>query len=103
MNNRLYNLLWERYQKLEPIALETNVFEGINHNSFRGGAYKTILNKLGIEYRNPYQTHHTFITIMANHSDLKLHQIAQICGTSINVIENHYLGKVVNIPSLPEL
>lgn len=103
MNDRLYNLLKDRKERMNPSSLENNVFEDINHNSFRTGAYKYILNKLGIKYRKPYQTRHTFITILANQSDLKLHQIAQICGTSINVIEQHYLGTSVNINSLPEL
>ncbi len=102
MNNQLYNLLWERKKIINPSSLSENVFEGIKHNTFRSGAYKYILKKLDIEYRKPYQTRHTFITIMANESDLKLHQIAQICGTSIAVIENHYLSNTLGIVSLPE-
>ena len=102
MNNQLYELLINRKNRLNP-DLSENVFNGINHNTFRTGAYKYILKKLGIKYRKPYQTRHTFITIMANHSDLKLHQIAQICGTSISVIENHYLANTIGTISLPEL
>ncbi len=103
LNSRLYNLLWQRKERINPKSIEENIFEDINHNSFRSGAYKYVLKKLGIEYRKPYQTRHTFITLMANKSDLKLHQIAQICGTSITVIENHYLGNNSSIKSLPEL
>jgi integrase len=103
MNERLSSLLLKRKKEINPDDLNSNVFEKINHNSFRTGAYKTILNKLEIEYRKPYQTRHTFITILANYSDLKLHQIAKICGTSIKVIEEHYLAKASGLETLPNL
>jgi integrase len=102
ISDRIYNLLLNRKQIVNPIDLQQNVFTGINHHSFRTGAYKYILEKLGIQYRKPYQTRHTFITILANHSDLKIHQIAKICGTSVKVIEEHYLATNPDIMSLPE-
>ena len=103
MNERLKSMLLKRKTKLNIIDLQQCVFENINHNTFRTGAYKTVLKALGIEYRKPYQSRHTFITIMANYSDLKLHQIARICGTSIKVIEEHYLAKCSGLDTLPEL
>lgn len=103
MNERLRKLLLERKSDINPESLEQNVFECINHNSFRTGAYKTVLKKLSVDYRKPYQTRHTFITILANFSELKLHQIAKICGTSIKVIEEHYLAKASGLDSLPDL
>jgi len=104
MNNRVYDLLIAR-KSLAPVALEDHVFPDINHHAFRSGAYKTILEKLGITYRKPYQTRHTFITIMANHPDsnLRLHQIAKICGTSTKVIEEHYLATNVDIAFMPNI
>lgn len=103
MSERLRNLLLERKSALNPVSLEQNIFENINHNTLRTGAYKTVLKKLDIDYRKPYQTRHTFITIYANKSELKLHQIAKICGTSIKVIEEHYLAKASGLNSLPDL
>ncbi|MGL5874212.1 MAG: site-specific integrase [Xenococcaceae cyanobacterium] len=103
LSDRVYNLLLNRKRMLNPTDLEQRIFENINHHTFRTGAYKYILEKLGIKYRKPYQTRHTFITIMANHSDLKLHQIAKICGTSIKVIEEHYLATNSNVASLPDI
>lgn len=103
MNPRLKNMLLKRKELINPINLSDNVFADINHASFRGSAYKKVLNELEIEYRKPYQTRHTFITIMANESDLKLHEIAFICGTSPTVITNHYLGKTIGVQSLPEI
>ncbi|MGK7947685.1 MAG: tyrosine-type recombinase/integrase [Xenococcaceae cyanobacterium] len=102
MNNRLYNLLSNRKLRINPKSID-NVFNDVKHNTFRQGAYRYILKRLNIEYRRPYQTRHTFITIMANNSNLKLHQIAQICGTSISVIEHHYLSNTLSIMTLPEI
>jgi integrase len=103
MNNRISSLLLKRQEYMKPSSIEDNVFPDVNHSSFRGNQYTKVLKQLGIDYRKPYQTRHTFITIMANHSDYKLHQIAQICGTSITVIENHYLSNTSGIGLLPEI
>lgn len=101
MSDRLHKLLSERRDK--TVNLNANIFAEINHHTFRSGAYAKILEKLGIEYRKPYQTRHTYITILANHSDLKLHQIAKICGTSTRVIEEHYLGTNIDIAKMPDI
>lgn len=101
MSDRLHKLLLNRKDK--TVNLEANVFAQINHHSFRCGAYKKVLECLNIKYRKPYQTRHTYITILANHSDLKLHQIAKICGTSTRVIEEHYLGTNIDIAKMPDI
>lgn len=103
MNSRLVELLLQRKALLNPASSDNNVFESINHNSFRSNVYKRVLDSLGIKYRSPYQTRHTFITIMANKTNLKLHEIAIICGTSPTVIINHYLAKSIDVQSLPEI
>jgi len=100
MNDRIYQLLLGRKNASD---LELNVFADINHNQFRKSAYKNVLVSLNIAYRKPYQTRHTFITILANHSDLKLHQVAKIYGTSTKMIEEHYLATNVDIPQLPDI
>jgi len=101
MSNRLYELLATR--KSNCLDLSNNVFSDIDHHTFRSSAYKNVLAKLGIAYRKPYQARHTFITILANNSDLKLHQVAKICGTSTNVIEEHYLATNVDVLRLPDV
>ncbi|PSB47288.1 hypothetical protein C7B80_10160 [Cyanosarcina cf. burmensis CCALA 770] len=102
MNERVCQLLQIR-KDTNQLGLDCNVFEDINHEKFRRSAYKNVLANLNIVYRKPYQTRHTFITILANHSDLKLHQVAKICGTSTNVIEKHYLATNVDISRLPDI
>ena len=103
MNSRISEMLLKRKELINPLSPSDNVFGDINHASFRGSVYKRILKHLDIDYRKPYQTRHTFITIMANKSNMKLHEIAFICGTSPTVITNHYLGKTIGVQSLPEI
>ena len=70
------------------------LFEDINHNSFRT-PWKYILEKLDIVYRKPYCTRHTFISLQLNEPENKIkeHQIAELVGTSTEMIKCHYLGK----------
>ncbi len=103
MSPRVYDLLLSRRRMLNPANREQLVFGDIKHHAFRMGAWKSILKNLDIEYRKPYQTRHTFITIQANESDLKLQQIARLCGTSIKVIEEHYLGSDSGIALLSDI
>lgn len=102
MNDRLFTLLIKR-KIAKQSTLDSNVFADINHHAFRKSAYKNILANLKIPYRKPYQTRHTFITILANHSDLKLHQVAKICGTSTSIIEKHYLATNIDLSQLPDI
>ncbi|MFQ4136582.1 Arm DNA-binding domain-containing protein [Nodosilinea sp. PGN35] len=39
----------------------------INTGNFQERIWKSVLNKVGIEYRKPYQTRHTFITLALDH------------------------------------
>lgn len=101
IGDRLFKMLVER--KKQTNNLEENVFADIDHHSFRAAPYKKVLESLNIDYRKPYQTRHTYITILANYSDLKLHQIAKICGTSTAVIERHYLSTNCDIAKMPDI
>lgn len=101
ISDRLHKMLVER--KKQSSSLDENVFSNIDHHSFRAAPYKLVLERLGIDYRKPYQTRHTYITILANYSDLKLHQIAKICGTSTAVIERHYLSTNCDIAKMPDI
>ncbi|MGL5872855.1 MAG: site-specific integrase [Xenococcaceae cyanobacterium] len=50
-----------------------------------------VLKALGIKYRRPYQCRHTFITLSLA-TEMKVHDVARICGTSPEMIYKHYLG-----------
>ena len=50
-----------------------------------------MLNQLGIEYRKPYQTRHTFITLALDNG-LDAKDVARLVGNSPEVIYKHYAG-----------
>jgi integrase len=49
-----------------------------------------ILDTLEIRKRKFYATRHTFITEMVRKDESKLKKIADYCGTSVAMIEQHY-------------
>lgn len=64
--------------------------------------WKRVLSGLNIEYRRPYQCRHTFITIALN-KGMKVHDVARICGTSPQMIYQHYLGIVAESIIVPSI
>lgn len=75
---------------------ETFIFPGysggtLNTPSFRKTVWKPILEGLNIEYRKPYQTRHTFITL-ALENGLDAKDVAKLVGNSPEVIYRHYAG-----------
>ncbi|MUL36366.1 site-specific integrase [Gloeocapsopsis dulcis] len=82
-------------------SLESLVFPSpkggwIDVHNFRNRAWKAVIDSLGIEYRKPYQTRHTFIS-QQKALGVEDSQIARACGTSINMIHKHYAGIVQQI------
>ncbi len=73
----------------------------IDIHNFRNRAWKTIINSLDIQYRKPYQTHHTFVT-MALEADVSIPQIARWVGNSPQVIMECYAGTIRKV-AVPEL
>lgn len=61
----------------------------IDFNNFRNRAWKTILASLSLEYRRPYQTRHSFITL-ALENGLDAKDVARLVGNSAEVIYRHY-------------
>ncbi|MBD2203732.1 tyrosine-type recombinase/integrase [Calothrix sp. FACHB-1219] len=92
-------------QKLKPII--ERVCEGKNNDdilfpspqektyidtgNFRNRVWKPVLDGLGIEYRKPYQTRHTFITL-ALENGLDAKDVARLVGNSPEIIYKHYAG-----------
>ena len=65
----------------------------IDIHNFRNRAWKTIIDSLDIQYRKPYQTRHTFVT-MALEADVSIPQIARWVGNSPQVIRECYAGTI---------
>ncbi|MBA2748022.1 MAG: tyrosine-type recombinase/integrase [Tatlockia sp.] len=73
----------------------------IDIRNFRTRAWKTIMDSLDMEYRKPYQTRHTFVT-MALEADVSIPQIARWVGNSPQVIMECYAGTIRKV-TVPEL
>ncbi|MDV2992472.1 MAG: Tyrosine recombinase XerC [Chroococcidiopsis sp. SAG 2025] len=93
-NSRLQALL----QSIQPEILYPDelIFPSpekkyIDFHNFRNRAWKRILQSLNIEYRKPYQTRHTFITL-AIENGLDAKDIGQLVGNSPEIIYRHYAG-----------
>ncbi|MEB3277393.1 MAG: tyrosine-type recombinase/integrase [Lyngbya sp.] len=81
------------------------VFTSAKGNVFSTSYFRTVwvkvLENLGIEYRKPYQTRHTFITLCLDKGrDAK--DIAKWVGNSAEIIYRHYAGYRAELPP-PEI
>ncbi|NES97260.1 MAG: DUF3596 domain-containing protein [Desertifilum sp. SIO1I2] len=112
INKQLRDLLDEMRLNNPEVSLDAALFPGeqevtgfphvLNTHSFQQGAWETVLKKLGIRYRKPYQTRHTFITLISNEGSLNVKDVARLCGTSPKMIYEHYLGNKRDL-FVPEL
>jgi integrase len=96
-NRKLQALL----QSIKPANAtpDTLIFPGytggyLDTKSFRKSVWKAVLTGLGIEYRKPYQTRHTFITLAldSTYGGLDVKDVARLVGNSPEVIYRHYAG-----------
>lgn len=106
VNAQLLNLIDEMRSDRPNINPNDLVFpspEGkwIDTHNFRNRAWKSIIDSLGIEYRKPYQTRHTFVA-MAYEADVSIPQIAKWVGNSPEVIMKCYAGTIRKV-AVPEL
>ena len=80
----------------ENYAPESLLFPGygggyLDTKAFRKNIWKPVLKGLDIEYRKPYQTRHTFITL-ALENGLDAKDVARLVGNSPEVVYRHYAG-----------
>ena len=102
-NRRVQELLRE----MRSVRRSAN---GLVFTSAKGGVFDTayfrrvwvkILNGLGIEYRKPYQTRHTFITLCLD-AGVNAKDIGKWVGNSAGIIFQHYAGHRTEL-SVPEI
>jgi integrase len=72
------------------------VFPGVrggylDPDAFRKSVWVKVLTGLGLEYKKPYQTRHTFINLMLENG-LDAKDVARLVGNSPEVIYRHYAG-----------
>jgi len=105
---KMNNQLREVFGDIKPLSqsAESLVFpapEGgfIVQDNFRKRVWKKILEGLGLEYRVPYQTRHTFITLCLD-KGIDAKDIALWVGNSPEIIYKHYAGSRHNL-QVPEI
>lgn len=73
----------------------------IDVSNFATRVWKPVLKGLKLEYRNPYQTRHTFITLCLE-SGIDAKDVAKWVGNSPEIIYKHYASAKQNL-EVPEL
>ena len=74
----------------------------IDDHNFRNRAWKSVLERLGIEYRKPYNTRHTLIS-HALDMGMSPVTVAQLTGHDVQTLFENYAGNVNSRAILPEL
>ena len=78
-----------------PIDRNSFIFAGnagfFKFHSFSNHVWKKTLKALDIDYRNPYQMRHTYITFCIN-SGVNAKDVARLVGNSAEIIYKHYMG-----------
>ena len=105
LTSRLQDLL--RSRKLPEATPDDLVFPAarggyIDDHNFRNRAWKSVLEKLGIDYRKPYTMRHTF-TSGALETGLSPAVVASLTGHTVETLYRHYAGNVRGLVELPEL
>jgi integrase len=86
----------------ESLAFPSLAGKFIDWHNFTNRAWKSILKSLAdIDYRNPYQTRHTFCSL-CREANIPSIQIAKWVGNSAGMIDRVYAKPVDNI-TVPEL
>jgi integrase len=74
----------------------------VDDHNFRNRAWKPILKRVGVAYRMPRNSRHTF-TSQAIDQGLHPTEVSEITGHSVQTLYRHYLGGVRGRAKLPEL
>ncbi len=74
----------------------------INDRLFSRRAWSSVLKQVGVEYRSPYNTRHTFISHCLQNG-MNPVVVAQITGHDIQTMYDRYVGCVVDTSILPDL
>lgn len=90
--------MWEFLMTVKPLdatakdlVFPSPMGKWIEPGNFRNRIWEPVLTKLKIEYRKPYQTRHTFITL-ALESGLDAKDVARLVGNTPEIIYRHYAG-----------
>jgi integrase len=105
LSERLQSMLLARRPKdWQPNGLVFPSWEGkeIDDHNFRNRAWKPILARVGVAYRMPRNTRHSF-TSQAIDQGMSPVEVSEITGHSVQTLYRHYLGGVGGRAKLPDL
>lgn len=105
LTSRLQSLLLS--MKSNNFDLEKPVFtsrrgKAVDDHNFRNRAWKSVLAKVGVEYRKPYNTRHTLISHALDRG-MNPVAVAQLTGHDVQTLYENYAGNVNSRPILPEI
>jgi integrase len=89
--NRQLQELIDSIPRVNQLVFPSPTGRVIDWGGFHRRAWKTVLKKVGVRYRKPYQTRHTFVT-EALRRGLSVQDVAKLVGNSPQVIYAHYAG-----------
>lgn len=97
-------MLSRKPEKYKPDELVFTSSRGnpIDDHNFRNRAWKSILAKVNVEYRKPYNTRHTLISHALDRG-MNPVTVAQLTGHDVQTLYENYAGNVNSRPMLPEL
>lgn len=76
-------------EKEEDFFFTDHRGRGIRHDFWAQNNWSRICRAAGVRARKFYATRHTFISVALSHGESPL-EVAEYCGTSINMISKHY-------------
>ncbi|WP_199316548.1 tyrosine-type recombinase/integrase [Chroococcidiopsis sp [FACHB-1243]] len=105
LSAKIQNLLLSRRPSNpspDDLVFTSPTGKAIDDRNFRNRAWVTVLTRLGIDYRKPYNTRHTLIS---HALDLGMNPVtvAQLTGHDVETLYKNYAGNVNSRPVLPEL
>jgi integrase len=104
INNQLREILTaHKSESAKPNDFVFPAKEGgfIRVNNFANVAWRKVLESCGIEYRKPYQTRHSFITLCLD-AHIEVKDVAKWVGNSPEIIYRHYAAHLRSL-AVPEL
>ncbi|MDJ0515398.1 MAG: site-specific integrase [Trichodesmium sp. MO_231.B1] len=106
INNQVKNILINQ-NKYQPDNLENRIFASqrgkfVNTGALRKMVWKAILSRLGIDYKKPYTTRHTFITLSLE-AGMDVKDVTKLVGNSPVTTYNHYASTDIRHIQVPDL
>jgi integrase len=91
-------------ENVDPDALVFPAPKGgaMNEQNFSERGWTKVLNAVGVPYRVPYNTRHTFVS-HALEAGMSPVEVAAITGHDVKTLYEHYAGLIKSHPTTPDL